>query len=612
MKKTLFFLIAVVAIGLMSCDNDSKPDRNVKSDVDMAIIDHGQLQFYNHATQKLTPYEAETDSVVFIAFDNDNHLYYTSDKHGVLELKCIDLLESHPQPKLCANWQLTPDQYGSLKRNWVSRTRFGIFMDDQMENLYMVSSQINGFEPSAYVYNIASGEMKSLSWDEYCETSINSFGDDRFYVEQGEFYYITPEGKVCLNDKIDFVPAFEIYEEVVDEESFSPVNISPDGKKVVYSVKGELEESGGYYCVASSDGQKQTLLDSFINDLAPQWLEDGSMVYAGREPRPESDPEYDAEWNNSRGCIKIMNPQGAVSTLVSDAEVFCVNPYGKQPLDPKEKQASLEGCDMAIIDNGKVTFYNSTTNTFIPFVAEKDYVLNGAFYGDEDFYYTVAIGDELYLKEVYFNYGMSAYPSIITDWELKLDDCYSESCGKAATMCNITAASDNSPYGALLTGIEYDKYEDMCVFQSVLYYNSENKMKTDYWPNEYDDSQEIAERTQLKQELGLFDLTRFDLGIPCEVEENKMEVYTISPSHDCIAYAYYTALGPKGGSGPLCFATVDGKVKMALEGTDVQNICYGWLNDGRLAYSDKEGIKAVAADGTITKIADGKLFVTVH
>jgi hypothetical protein len=53
-------------------------------------------------------------------------------------------------------------------------------------------------------------------------------------------------------------------------------------------------------------------------------------------------------------------------------------------------------------------------------------------------------------------------------------------------------------------------------------------------------------------------------------------------------------------------------MKMDLEGTDVQNMYYGWLSDGRLAYSDKEGIKAVAADGTITKISDGKIFVTVH
>jgi len=611
MKKTLFILVAAVAFGLMGCDNTAKPGENGKSDVDMAIIDHGQLQFYNHATQKLTPYSTETDSVVFVAFDNDNHLYYTTNKQGVLELKCINLLESRPQPKSCANWELTPDQYRSLQRNWLSRNRFGIFMDDNMENLYMACSEVNGFEPSAQVYNLASGQTKSLTWDEYCETNRGDFGDDRFFAELGKFYYAGPDGAVCLSDKIDFNTAFEAYEEVMDEGSFNPVNVSPDNAKVVYSVKGELEESGGFYCVATCDGASQTLLDSYLDELAPQWLADGSMVYAGREPRPESDPDYDAEWNNTRTCIKMMNPQGAVTTLVSDAEVFCVNPYGTT-LKPKEEQASLMGSDMAIFDKGKVTFYNSTTNTFIPFVAEKDYVVNGAFYGAEDFYYTVAIGDELYLKEVFFNYGMSGSPALITDWQRKRSDCISESCGMVSPMHHVTAKSTDSPYGVLLTGIDCGVYEEQCVFSGVQYYNSESKMKTDYWPAEYNTNDEMAEYDKLMRELKLMNLSRFDLDIPSEVSENKLEVYSVSPSHDCIAYAYYTKLGPKGGSGPLCFATVDGKVKMVLEGTEVQGMYYGWLNDGRLAYSDSEGIKAVAADGTITKIADGKMFATMH
>ncbi len=55
MKKTLFVLIAALALGVMSCD------RTIPR-VDVVIINHGQMQFYNHATQKLTPYEAETDS----------------------------------------------------------------------------------------------------------------------------------------------------------------------------------------------------------------------------------------------------------------------------------------------------------------------------------------------------------------------------------------------------------------------------------------------------------------------------------------------------------------------------------------------------------------------
>ena len=74
MKKTLFVLIAALALGVMSCD------RTIPH-VDVVIISHGQMQFYNHATQKLTPYEAETDSVVNMAVDHNNHLYYTA-AHG--------------------------------------------------------------------------------------------------------------------------------------------------------------------------------------------------------------------------------------------------------------------------------------------------------------------------------------------------------------------------------------------------------------------------------------------------------------------------------------------------------------------------------------------------
>lgn len=42
MKKTLYFLIAVLALGVMSCDRNTPR-------VDLVIINHGQMQFYNHA-----------------------------------------------------------------------------------------------------------------------------------------------------------------------------------------------------------------------------------------------------------------------------------------------------------------------------------------------------------------------------------------------------------------------------------------------------------------------------------------------------------------------------------------------------------------------------------
>ena len=95
--------------------------------------------------------------------------------------------------------------------------------------------------------------------------------------------------------------------------------------------------------------------------------------------------------------------------------------------------ASLKGCDMAAFEDGKVTFYNSSTNTFVPFTAEKDYVVTGFFCSENEFYYTVSVDDELYLKMVDISAETPA-PVQLIDWELKLSDCYDKSCEKCASM----------------------------------------------------------------------------------------------------------------------------------------------------------------------------------
>lgn len=591
MKRTFFFLIAAMALGFMSCDRSDNVAR-----VDAVIISHGQMQFYNHEAQKLTPFEAETDSVVNIVFDRNNHLYYTAAKQQALALKSLDLSEAHPQPQLCANWKLTLDQITDMMFNTGASS---IFMDENMENLCMISSYFDEDNPiGVEVYNITSGSTKGLTYEEFQPVNTSTVAQDHFYDEQGTFYYVTPEGKVCINNQIDFSKIFE--EEDLMDLYFYPNRISADGKQIVYEAGIEIGEGWGYYCVASSDGQQQCVLtDSDSWTLAPDWLADGSLVYVGEEPREESDPDYN-DWNTTRHCIKIMDPQGVASVLVSDASEFYVNPV---ETCPKEKQASLQECDMAIFDNGKLTFYNSTSNTFVPMVTEKDYAISGSFFDEDILYYTVAIGDELYLKKTYMS-SILPEPVLVTDWDLKLTDCYSESCGKTARM--------ESYLDIPLTGIESGVYEEGCVFTGVKYYNRINGTKTDYWPEEYDAREGLAEEEQLRKDLKLLNLNRFDLNLGGNVEENALELYSISPSHECIAYATYLELSPTGGQGPLCFATVDGKMKMVLEGTDVQNMYYGWLSDGRLAYSDKEGIKAVSSDGTITQISPARVFVTMH
>ena len=75
------------------------------------------------------------------------------------------------------------------------------------------------------------------------------------------------------------------------------------------------------------------------------------------------------------GCnITIKPDPNSVTTNVDSVEVSVnVNVYGDsvaaQPVD-------LSQCDMVMLDNGKLHFYDTKTATSIPYVAETDSVVN--------------------------------------------------------------------------------------------------------------------------------------------------------------------------------------------------------------------------------------------
>ena len=64
MKKTILFLVAIMALGAVSCDRLSK-----KNGTDLVILNGGKMSFYNAKTKALTLFEAETDSVINMVFD---------------------------------------------------------------------------------------------------------------------------------------------------------------------------------------------------------------------------------------------------------------------------------------------------------------------------------------------------------------------------------------------------------------------------------------------------------------------------------------------------------------------------------------------------------------
>lgn len=294
----------------------------------------------------------------------------------------------------------------------------------------------------------------------------------------------------------------------------------------------------------------------------------------------------------------------------------------------EQRQASLAECDMAIFENGKVTLYNSSTNTLTPLDAENDYVINGVFLGDNEFYYTTAVDGELYLKKIDLSATKPA-PVMLADWDLKLSDCYVDSCGRCASMYGYAKVP--------MVGIEHGIGEMSCVFEDMRYYMLNGEKVIEGWPE--DVTTDVAD-AQFLNDNNLFEQVNMEtegegepknyyyyapddsgehrvcLSDKIDFHADKYEdwpyepmfqLLSVSPDRKGVAYAAIMEFG-RGGHGPLCFATLDGKVQ-ALLANDAN---FGWLNDSRLAYSCEEGIMAISPDMTQEKISSAQMFVTKY
>lgn len=632
MKKTIFFLLAAMVLLAISCDRKPKA-----TDADLVLVDHGKMSFYDKETKKTALFEKETDSVINLLFDKSNHLYYTVSKDQKLSLKMIDMNVSSPEPKLCADWNMTLQE--SIDE--ISGDPSGIFWDKTQENIFIYKTDYEEYYMNTLLYNTKTGEVRTLSEEEIYDlySFDKDFDPSHFYSEDKQFYYVTPEGKICLTDKMDLKQIFD--EDEWEDISFEAESFSPDGQCLLFSANIFWGEGWGKYGVSSLDGASQTLLkESDIWDIIPQWLSDGSLVYIGEAPLPKDDPRYDEEWNTTQPCIKLIDPMKN-TTMLSLGEIFAVKPFAEEE-ENVVRQGSLEGCDVAILDHGKVTFYNSTTGEFVPFVTESDSVINGVFVYGSDFFYTVVIGDELYLKEIFVS-EYSNRPSMRTDWGLKLNDCVSETYGRAS---DLYWMKNNN-----CVGINHTFSWDFYNFSDIKFYYyyadqlqdgwGENDEETDSYDEEFLQFEEDLEKfgTMFNNffyavdghQVCLSDKLNFKdyCSDPEYYSDPEFELLSIDPTRKSAAYISLIEWGDLG-HGPLCYASLDGKVQLAFEDTDAADLTYGWLKDGSLLYVGEEPrptddpdynaewnntkpcIKIVKPDGTVEVFSHATNFVVAQ
>ena len=582
MKKVYLLLIAVVTLGIMGCNRD-------KGCNEVAIVNGGQMSFYNPTNQQLTPFKAETDSVINLLFTDSDHLYYSVAHGQEVLLKMVDLSASKPEPKLCANWTMTLDEAIDFMYNQA----WDMNLDATCENIVMYRMDHEEFTATPVVYNLKSGQVSDSVDDSYYMLySENNVNRSHFLTRNHKFYYVSPEGTTCLNDKIDFSEVFPDEEER-DDLDFVPLTLSPDGNNLIYSAVLYWGEGWGHYCLTSIDGTSQRLLaDSDIWTHRPEWLADGSLVYMGsREDESGEEFAYD---------VQLVNMKDNTTIVIAEGSLFAVRP-SNAPKGCLIEQGGLDGCNVALLDNGQVTFYNTQTEEFVPYVAETDSVINGVFVDDYSFYYTVKLGDQLFLKSIVLS-DYEPEPNMVADWELRYDQCVSETYGKASPLIWYPAFER--------IGINYDFSWDFYGFAEVKFFDFSTGRLINGWYEEEGEETDAYDDDFLQFEEDLEHFSNIEgnfyytsrEGMACLSDkinfkdycydpeyysEPEYQFFSIDPTRKYAAYVAYIEWGDLG-HGPLCVVSLDGKQQIALKGTDAADLSWGWMPNGALLYVGTE------------------------
>ena len=332
MKKTIYLLMLVLALGFASCNQSKSPEQSantqkpITTDCELAVFDDGQLSFYDVKNHEFITLEQETDSVVNGVFANDGKFYYSVLKGDKVLLKYIDLNEGGANPVVMGDWGVDPshcitETYGEFAslEYYPWKNCLGLGHEFSWEGYGFYETRL---------FDLKTGEARDLNWDveSLWDGDDDGDGDDiyegDFETKDDQVYYFNDGGWVCLSDQMN-VKQYASDPDYTIDLYYNCFEMNQNGDMVRFAAPieaGDFEH--GPWCVASLDGKFQMVLEGtdFCTDAA-RWLSDGSLVFNSTEPRPESDPDYNADWNYTKPCIKVMNPNHEI-TVLSHAGMF--------------------------------------------------------------------------------------------------------------------------------------------------------------------------------------------------------------------------------------------------------------------------------------------------
>ena len=308
-------------------------------------------------------------------------------------------------------------------------------------------------------------------------------------------------------------------------------------------------------------------------------------------------------------CDIIIKPDpNTVSTNV-DSVVVNVKVVG-DPIEPVD----LTQCDMAMLDMGRLFFYNTTTAVMTPFEAEKDSVVNCVFTGDNKVYYCVATGPKILLRCVDLEQA-DPQPQELADWGVPYEKCVTETYGTVSPL--------EYYRGKNTLGLNHNFSWDGYWFTDKKLYNIETGEITDWtwkWEEEYQRMQNRNDEEQTEENYHYIStanelqeyLTRSEGqyyltdgngdDIACLTDQIDFSKYVSDPEYASDVDFEYVSSSPDNlkvlymailewgdfAHGILAISSTDGKLQIPLEDTDCTGYTAEWLDDGSLVYVGEE------------------------
>ena len=259
---------------------------------------------------------------------------------------------------------------------------------------------------------------------------------------------------------------------------------------------------------------------------------------------------------------------------------------------------TFANCDIAMLDKGKIVFYDAQSKKCHPYTAENDSVVNAVYADENTLYYTVSSMGNLQLKRLDLQ-QKDPKPVFCTNWNLTLDDCLDEVRGQTSTLL----LSDDGRYIGISTDFAWDVYG----LTGIMLYEPETGNLFEY---DYED-EKTANLDFYKDKIGYrsFDTAEGELyfyntaGENCLTDQIDFSSYFNADPEDLEDMDYYAiSFAPVGdwvlfsasvpwgdfGIGPYCISTWDGEQQMILEGTDIWDREPEWLEDGSLVFISTE------------------------